>query len=84
MVEQVLRHVPHDEAYFWGTHQGAELDLLLRRGDRLYGVECKRIDAPRVTRSIRVAWMILAWSGWRSSIRGINGSNSIPGSRPYL
>jgi len=55
VVEQVLRHVPHDEAYFWGTHQGAELDLLLRRGDRLYGVECKRIDAPRVTRSIRVA-----------------------------
>jgi predicted AAA+ superfamily ATPase len=31
------------------------LDLLLRRGDRLFGVECKRADAPRLTPSIRIA-----------------------------
>ncbi|MFN2425955.1 MAG: DUF4143 domain-containing protein [Candidatus Binatia bacterium] len=34
VVEQVLATEPHDEAWFWGTHQGAEIDLLLRRGDR--------------------------------------------------
>jgi hypothetical protein len=26
-------------------HQGAEIDLLLRLGDRLFGVACKRADA---------------------------------------
>ena len=55
VVEQVLAAEPHDEAYFWATHQGAEIDLVLRRGDRLLGVECKRADAPRVTPSIHIA-----------------------------
>ena len=55
VLEQVLRTEPHDEAYFWATHQGAEIDLVLRRGSELVGVECKRADAPRVTRSIRIA-----------------------------
>lgn len=55
VIEQVLASVAHDDASFWATHQGAEIDLLLRRGDRLYGVECKRTDAPTVTRSIRTA-----------------------------
>jgi uncharacterized protein len=54
-IEQVLAAEPHDEAFFWATHQGAEIDLLLRRGDRLLGVEFKRKDAPRMTRSIRIA-----------------------------
>jgi uncharacterized protein len=55
VIEQVLSTEPYDEAWFWATHQGAEIDLLLRRGDRLFGVECKRADAPRSTPSIRNA-----------------------------
>ena len=55
VIEQVLATEPHDEAWFWATHQGAGIDLLLRRGDRLLGVECKRADAPRLTPSIRIA-----------------------------
>lgn len=55
VIEQVLAGEPHDEAWFWATHQGAEIDLLLRRGDRLLGVECKRADAPKLTPSIRIA-----------------------------
>lgn len=55
VVEQVLGMEPHDEAAFWATHQGAEIDLILRRGDRLLGVECKRADAPSMTPSIRIA-----------------------------
>jgi predicted AAA+ superfamily ATPase len=55
VLEQVLALEPHDEAFFWATHQGAEIDLVLRRGDRLFGVECKRADAPRMTPSIRNA-----------------------------
>jgi len=55
VIEQVLAAEPHDEASFWGTHQGAEIDLILSRGGRLLGVECKRADAPRMTKSIGVA-----------------------------
>ena len=55
VIEQVLRMEPHDEVFFWATHQGAEIDLILRRGDDLYGVECKRTDTPRLTPSIRIA-----------------------------
>ena len=54
VIEQVLATEPHDEAWFWATHQGAGIDLLLRRGDRLLGVECKRADAPRLTPSVRI------------------------------
>ena len=54
-VEEVLRSVEPDEAYFWATHTGAELDLFLfKRGKRI-GVEVKRQDAPRLTPSMRSA-----------------------------
>ena len=55
VMEQVLSVEPHDEALFWATYQGAEMDLILRRGDRLLGVECKRADAPRMTPSLHIA-----------------------------
>jgi len=55
VIEQVLMMEPHDEVFFWATHQGAEIDLILRQGDALYGVECKRADTPRLTPSIRIA-----------------------------
>lgn len=54
-IEQVLASEPHDEAWFWATHQGAEIDLILRCGERMLGIEVKRADAPRLTPSIRVA-----------------------------
>lgn len=54
-IEQVLASEPHSEAAFWATHQGAEIDLLLVHRGILHGVECKRVDAPRMTPSIRIA-----------------------------
>ncbi len=54
-LEQVLRLAKPDQAYFWATHQGAELDLLMLKGDLRIGVEFKRADVPKVTRSMRVA-----------------------------
>jgi predicted AAA+ superfamily ATPase len=54
-VEEVLKTVRPDEAYFWATHQGAELDLLLFKRSRRIGVECKRADAPTLTPSMRIA-----------------------------
>lgn len=55
VIEQVLLNEPHDEAWFWATHQGAEIDLVLKRRGSLIGIECKRADAPRMTPSIRTA-----------------------------
>ena len=54
-IEEVLKAFRPDEAYFWATHQGAELDLLLFKRGRRIGVECKRMDAPTMTPSMRVA-----------------------------
>ncbi len=62
VMEQVLAREPHDDAIFWATHQGAEMDLILRRGTTLLGVECKRTDAPRMTPSIRIALQDLGLS----------------------
>lgn len=54
-VEEVLKAVQPDEAYFWATHQGAELDLLLFKNGKRIGVECKRTDAPKLTKSMLIA-----------------------------
>ncbi len=43
------------EAYFWATHAGAELDLLVVRGRTRIGFEFKRTSAPAVTPSMRTA-----------------------------
>ncbi len=56
-LEHVLRilRVEPGEAYHWGTHGGAELDLLVVRGTERAGFEFKYADAPRPTKSIRAA-----------------------------
>ena len=54
-LDQVLRIAHPDEAYFWATHAGAELDLLMFRNGRRIGVEFKRADAPSMTPSMRAA-----------------------------
>lgn len=55
VLEETLKAIEPDEAYFWATHQGAELDLLLFKGGRRLGIEIKRMDAPTLTASMRVA-----------------------------
>ena len=54
-VEEAIRHFDPDQAYFWATHSGAELDLLLFKDGRRIGIECKRQDAPKMTPSLRIA-----------------------------
>jgi len=44
-----------EQCFFWATHSGAELDLLVIRGRRRFGFEFKRTTAPSVTRSMHVA-----------------------------
>lgn len=55
VIEEVVKAVQADEVYFWATHAGAELDLLLFKDGRRIGIECKRMDAPRLTPSMRIA-----------------------------
>ncbi len=55
IIDQVITLLGARDAYFWGTHQGAELDLLIMyRGQRL-GFEVKLSEAPVVTKSMRIA-----------------------------
>ncbi len=55
IIEQILSTVEHDTASFWSTYSDAEIDLVLQIDGSLYGVECKRTDAPRLTKSIQTA-----------------------------
>jgi uncharacterized protein len=54
-LDQVLRIAKPDEAYFWATHAGAELDLLMFKDGRRVGVEFKRADGPKLTPSMLIA-----------------------------
>jgi predicted AAA+ superfamily ATPase len=53
-VEEILKALQPDEAYYWATYNRAELDLLLFKKGRRIGVECKRTDAPTLTPSMRI------------------------------
>ena len=55
ILEKTLAEARPDHAYFWATHAGAELDLLLFANGRRIGVEIKRVDAPRRTPSMAAA-----------------------------
>ena len=54
-IEETLKLTEPGEAYFWATHTGAELDLLILWKGRRYGIEDKRQDAPRISPSMRIA-----------------------------
>lgn len=56
-IGQIIAHlrVEPERCFFWATHQGAELDLLVFEGGKRFGFEVKRTAAPRITPSIRSA-----------------------------
>ncbi len=54
-LEQTLRMAGPGQAYFWATYNRAELDLLLIRNGKRFGLEFKFNEAPGVTRSMRIA-----------------------------
>ena len=53
-IEQVIRILHPDEVYFWASHSGAELDLLVFHHGKRYGIEVKFNEAPEVTRSMHI------------------------------
>jgi uncharacterized protein len=44
-----------NECFFWGTHGGAEIDLVIERGGKRYGFEFKVTEKPSVTHSMTIA-----------------------------
>ena len=57
IIEQVIHRMGFrkEECFFWATHAGAELDLLVVRGKDKLGFEVKLTSSPRVTPSMRSA-----------------------------
>ncbi|MBN2201113.1 ATP-binding protein [bacterium] len=56
-LESVCRMIEPDVSmvYFWGTHQNAEVDLFWRWGGKNWAMDFKYMDAPKITKSIRIA-----------------------------
>jgi predicted AAA+ superfamily ATPase len=54
-LEHVLSTVHTRDAYYWATHGGTELDLLVFASGKRFGFEFKFADAPSLTRSMNVA-----------------------------
>ena len=55
VIEQLISCLHPKSAYFWATHGGAELDILINMDGKRHGFECKYSDAPRFTRSMGIA-----------------------------
>ena len=57
VIENAIRALGAEDrqCYFWATHSGAEIDLIVQQGGRLRGLEVKRTSAPAVTRSLHNA-----------------------------
>ena len=54
-LEYVIGFLETRDAYFWATHAGAELDLLVMVAGKRYGFEFKYADAPGSSRSMHIA-----------------------------
>jgi len=55
VIEELFKQFQPDDAYFWATHNGAELDLLLIKNGRKIGFEIKLSQRPSLTASMRIA-----------------------------
>jgi uncharacterized protein len=54
-VETVLQLIKPRSSYFWATHEGAELDLMIPADGKRWGFEFKRADSPTRSKSMQIA-----------------------------
>lgn len=56
-IEEVIHKMKADpeDCYYWRTHAGAELDLLICQGSKKYGFEFKYTDRPQTSKSMHSA-----------------------------
>lgn len=50
-----ITNADKDECFFWATHAGAELDLMIVRGRKRVGFEIKLTSSPKVSPSMKIA-----------------------------
>ncbi len=55
VIEELFKQFQPDDAYFWATHNRAELDLLFLKNGRKTGFEIKLSTRPSLTPSMRIA-----------------------------
>ena len=55
VIEQLIAALQTRDAYYWATHSGAELDLMILSHGKRHGFEIKYADAPGTTKSMHVA-----------------------------
>lgn len=56
-LEEVINYlrIRSNDCYFWSTHNEAELDLLIFKGDKRIGFEFKYTETPKITKSMHIA-----------------------------
>ena len=56
VLEKVMQHLNlrSEESYFWGAHSGGEIDLVWQDHGKMWGVEVKHGDVPKITKSLEV------------------------------
>jgi len=53
VTEQILNRMKTRDFYYWRTHAGLELDLMVMKNGKRLGFEIKYSETPKVTRSMR-------------------------------
>jgi predicted AAA+ superfamily ATPase len=51
-IEQIISRLKTRDYYYWRTHAGLELDLLVMKNGKRLGFEIKYSETPKVTRSM--------------------------------
>jgi predicted AAA+ superfamily ATPase len=54
VIEQLIQVLNTRDCYFWSTHTGAELDLMVVKNGKKLGFEIKYSDIPKITRSMNI------------------------------
>jgi predicted AAA+ superfamily ATPase len=72
VLEQVLfcEEIDDLDCYYWRTHDGAELDLLVVKGEKRIGYEFKYTDVPKLSRSMHIALHDLSLSKLKVIVPG--------------
>lgn len=55
VLENIIIHLPRWQASFYRTSNGAEIDLVLERGERRIAIEMKASSSPKLTRGNHAA-----------------------------
>lgn len=53
VIEQIISKLKTRDYFYWRTHAGLELDLMILKNGKRLGFEIKYSDTPKVTRSMR-------------------------------